>query len=100
MADFEHLSEEGAQLAACGDAERLRSIREDCWIDYPAATTVLATLNEFLSRPRTTRMPSVAIYGDSGMGKTMLMNGFWPNIAVPSIGRREPSALRSCHCKW
>jgi Cdc6-like AAA superfamily ATPase len=76
MADFEHLSEEGAQLAACGDAERLRSIREDCWIDYPAATTVLATLNEFLSRPRTTRMPSVAIYGDSGMGKTMLMQRF------------------------
>lgn len=49
MGDFEHLSEEGAQLAACGDAERLRSIRG--WIDYPAATTVLATLNEFLSRP-------------------------------------------------
>jgi hypothetical protein len=47
MGDFEHLSEEGAQLAACGDAERLRSIREDCWIDYPVATTVLATLNEF-----------------------------------------------------
>src|SRR5208282_3923459 len=53
MADFEHLSEEGAQLAACGDAERLRSIREDCWIDYPAATTVLAVLNEFLSRRST-----------------------------------------------
>jgi Cdc6-like AAA superfamily ATPase len=76
MSDFEHLSEEGAELAACGDAERLRSIREDCWIDYPAATTVLATLNEFLSRPRTTRMPSVAIYADSGMGKTMLMQRF------------------------
>jgi hypothetical protein len=25
MADFEHLSDEAAQLAACGDAERLRS---------------------------------------------------------------------------
>ena len=69
-------SEEGAQLAACGDAESLRSIREDGWIDYPAATTVLATLNEFLSRPRTTRMPGVAIYADSGMGKTMLMQRF------------------------
>ena len=76
MADFDHLSEEGALLAACGDAERLRSIREDCWIDYPAATNVLAVLNEFLSRPRTTRMPSVAIYADSGMGKTMLMQRF------------------------
>jgi hypothetical protein len=32
MADLDHLSEEGALLAACGDAERLRSIREDCWI--------------------------------------------------------------------
>ncbi|MPR12850.1 hypothetical protein FS320_38900, partial [Microvirga tunisiensis] len=26
--------------------------------------------------PRTTRMPSVAIYGDSGMGKTMIMERF------------------------
>ena len=100
MADFEHLSEEGAQLAACGDAERLRSIREDCWIDYPVATTVLATLNEFLSRPRTTRMPSVAIYGDSGMGKTMLMQRFLAEHRSTFNRATEPSALRSCHCKW
>ena len=100
MSDFEHLSEEGAELAACGDAERLRSIREDCWIDYPAATTVLATLNEFLSRPRTTRMPSVAIYADSGMGKTMLMQRFLAEHRSSSIGRQERNELRSCTCKW
>ena len=88
MSDFEHLSEEGAELAACGDAERLRSIREDCWIDYPAATTVLATLNEFLSRPRTTRMPSVAIYADSN----------WRHDAYLRISLKVHSFLSWINC--
>jgi hypothetical protein len=31
---------------------------------------------ELRRHPRSTRMPSVAIYGDSGMGKTMIMEKF------------------------
>jgi hypothetical protein len=76
MSDFGHLSEETAQLAARGNVERLQVIREDRWIDYPQATAVLTVLNEILARPRTTRMASVAIYADSGMGKTMLLQRF------------------------
>jgi len=76
MVDFDHLNEESAQLAARGHAERLRILREDRWIDYPQASAVLTVLNEILERPRTTRMASVAIYADSGMGKTMLLQRF------------------------
>jgi len=76
MGDFVHLNEEAAELAARSDKERLHAIREDRWIDYPHATSVLTVLNEILARPRTTRMASVAIYADSGMGKTMLLQRF------------------------
>jgi hypothetical protein len=37
---------------------------------------VLGVLNLLLEHPRTTRMPSIAVYGDSGMGKTMIMQRF------------------------
>jgi hypothetical protein len=36
----------------------------------------LAFLEQILDHPRTTRMPSIAIFGDSGMGRTMLMRKF------------------------
>jgi Bacterial TniB protein len=76
MSDFGHANEDTAQLAARGNAERLHVIREDRWIDYPQATSVLTVLNEILARPRTTRMASVAIYADSGMGKPCCCSGF------------------------
>lgn len=43
---------------------------------YPRAKQALGILNRLVTHPRTTRMPSIAIYGDSGMGKTMLMQRF------------------------
>ena len=37
---------------------------------------MLGVLNLLREHPRTTRMPSIAGYGDSGMGKTMIMQRF------------------------
>ncbi|MQX43503.1 transposase [Sinorhizobium meliloti] len=49
----------------------------DCgWVLYARAKQALDRLNQLLDHPRGTRMPSVAIYGDSGMGKTMIMKRF------------------------
>jgi hypothetical protein len=41
-----------------------------------ARKQALDRLSRLLDHPRGTRMPSVAIYGDSGMGKTMIMKRF------------------------
>jgi hypothetical protein len=46
------------------------------WLVYPRAKQVLDRLNFLVDHPRGTRMPSVAIYGDSGMDKTMIMKRF------------------------
>ncbi|MER8900001.1 TniB family NTP-binding protein [Mesorhizobium sp. M0676] len=43
------------------------------------AKQALDRLNLLVGHPRGTRMPSVAIYGDSGMGKTMILEKFCDN---------------------
>lgn len=74
--DPSHLTASAAELLSESNASRVRAILAERWVHYPRAGQVLRMLNCFLDHPRTTRMPSVAIYGDSGMGKTMIMEKF------------------------
>ena len=74
--DYSHLSQNAANLLDGNDTRRITAIREERWINYPRASRCLELLDSLLVRPRTTRMPSIAIYADSGMGKTMLMERF------------------------
>ena len=74
--DAHHLNAATAELLLLSGEERIRAIRADRWTQYPRARQALAILRHVLDHPRTTRMPSVAIYGDSGMGKTMIMERF------------------------
>jgi len=71
-----HLTPNAANLLGGPAADRIESIRSERWITYPRAKHALAILEQLVAHPRTTRMPSVAIYGDSGMGKTMIMQRF------------------------
>lgn len=88
-----HLVPTAATLLDRSDGDRINSIREERWITYPRARHSLEVLDEMLERPRTTRMPSIAIYADSGMGKTMLMERFCR--AHPAIYNREERKLIS-----
>lgn len=74
--EISHLTSNAAALLAETDAQRIRAIRARRWLVYPRAKQVLERLNQLLDHPRGTRMPSLAIYGDSGMGKTMIMKRF------------------------
>lgn len=58
------------------DTGRIRAMRSCRWILYPRAKQALDRWAALLEHPRGTRMPSVAIYGDSGMRKTMIMKRF------------------------
>ena len=71
-----HLTTGAAALLAETDERRIRAIRSRRWVLYPRAKQALDRLSALLDHPRGTRMPSVAIYGDSGMGKTMIMKRF------------------------
>ncbi len=103
-----HLTPAAATLLGEPAVQRIEAIRSERWIAYPRAKQALAILRELVTHPRTTRMPSLAIYGDSGMGKTMIMQRFrsehppvfdavagieqTPVLAVQMIGR--PSERR------
>ena len=74
--DISHLTADAAYWLGENDERRVRAIQARRWVLYLRAKQVLERLNRLLDHPRGTRMPSVAIYGDSGMGKTMLMKRF------------------------
>lgn len=71
-----HLTVSAAALLYETNAGRIRAIRSRRWVLYTRAKQALDRLEVLLEHPKGTRMPSVAIYGDSGMGKTMLMKRF------------------------
>jgi len=74
-----HLTQAAKDLLGEPDILRVRAIKARRWIFYPRAKQALDRLNVLLDHPRGTRMPSIAIYGDSGMGKTMIMEKFCDN---------------------
>jgi predicted ATPase len=74
--DLSHLTPAAAELLQAPNDQRIRAILGERWVQYARATQVLRILDLLLEHPRTTRMPSIAVYGDSGMGKTMIMQRF------------------------
>ena len=89
----DHLTDDaGAALAESVD-ERIYFIRSKRWIAYPKAIEILGHLNALLKHPRTMRMPSLAVYGDSGMGKSMLVEKFKDDYALSAPEKpRGPKA--------
>ena len=88
-----HLTASAAALLPEPNAERIRAIRSRRWVLYPRAKQALERLEALLEHPRGTRMPSVAIYGDSGMGKTMIMQRF--RDQHPAILDRRTGILKT-----
>ncbi len=71
-----HLTEEAAALLNAGNDARIQYILSKPWVHYPKAKQIIDLVNGLLRHPRTTRMPSIAVYGDSGMGKSMIVGRF------------------------
>ena len=63
--DFAHLTPSAADLLSEPSEKRLRTIKSRRWVLYPRAKQALDHLNRLIDHPRGTRMPSVAVYGDS-----------------------------------
>ena len=71
-----HVSPATLELLGLPSHQRIRAIRSERWVSHPRVQKAIQILEQILDHPRTTRMPSIAIFGDSGMGKTMLMQKF------------------------
>ncbi len=71
-----HVSPATLELLDLPAHQRIRAIRSERWVSYPRVQKAIQLLEQILDHPRMTRIPSIAIFGDSGMGKTMLMQKF------------------------
>jgi hypothetical protein len=92
----EHLTPAARQLLSLTDAERIARIRADRWVDYPRAALALSKLADLLDTPPRARMPNLLIWGDSGMGKTMIAEKFLrdhPPSFDAAAGVRRTSVL-------
>jgi Bacterial TniB protein len=59
-------------LADAGEPERVAYVRAERWITYPRAASILDQMQRLIDHPRNSRMPSLLIIGESGIGKTQL----------------------------
>jgi len=94
--EIAHLTAEAAAQVAESAERRVAAIRQHRWVMYPRAKQALDRLGTLLNHSRATRMPSIAIYGDSGMGKTMIMNRFreqHPPAFNPQTGKLHTPVL-------
>jgi hypothetical protein len=62
--------------------DRIRACYLPRWIRYPRGDEALARLTHLLAHPPCPRMPCLLIYGDSGIGKTMI---------IEKVPAREPT---------
>ncbi len=74
--EFAHLGTSAQNLLQGTDAERLQFIKTAKWIHYPRAESALVRLNSMITYPECARMPCLLVYGDSGIGKTMMIEKF------------------------
>jgi hypothetical protein len=56
--------------------ERVHSLRQERWIQYPRAQRILDRLMGLVDYPPRNRMPALVIYGMTGMGKTRIIQKF------------------------
>jgi hypothetical protein len=85
----DHLTDEAGAVLTESIDERVYFVRSKRWIAYPKAVEILGHLNALLKHPRTTRMPSLAVYGDSGMGKSMLVEKFKDDYGLSASDRPD-----------
>lgn len=73
---YAHLNATARVQAELGDDERIHAIYGARWIPHPRAQRALDRLNFLFGYPRCARMQCLLIYGDSGIGKTMVLEKF------------------------
>lgn len=74
MSNYDHLLDKAFDLLSAPKEERIEYVNTDKWIGYPRAKEVMERLSDLMVYPKTERMPSILIIGDSNNGKSKLLN--------------------------
>ena len=73
---YEHLNEECKHLIHSSKEDRIYSMHESIWIEYPKTKEVLGLLKQLMDRPKKPRMQNYLITGESNIGKTSIVTEF------------------------
>ena len=73
---YPHLLPNTAAMADESDSARVTYLDAQRWIPYDRADAILAHMEDMFNHPRTVRMPSLLITGDSNNGKSSLVDHF------------------------
>jgi Cdc6-like AAA superfamily ATPase len=74
--DLSHLPASIRPQAFGSAEERIRQVHTAHWVGYPRADLFLEHFERLFRHPARTRMPCALLYGDSGIGKTMILEKF------------------------
>lgn len=86
MSDLLHLEPAVRDVMSFPTEERVAFAQQDRWIGYTRAQEAIHALSDLLSHPRTVRMPNLLLVGESGNGKTTIIEKFrdlHPVVAQP-----------------
>ena len=71
-----HLTRGAREQLTLSDGDRIKAIYGARFVPHPNAKRVLDRLNFLVGYPKCARMQCLLLYGDSGMGKTMVVEKF------------------------
>lgn len=81
-----HLAAGARDIAILSNAERIRHIHSDRWINYTRAQLALERLETLLTWPTKQRMPNLLMIGPTNNGKSMIVEKFRKDHALaPSV---------------
>lgn len=72
MSDFKHLAPQAREALSLSKEARIDFVKQDLWIPYEEATTILDDLAGIIRGPRVDRMPCRIFSAPSNAGKTAL----------------------------
>jgi len=73
---YSHLNNNFQHLLNLNKEDRIKSLYNPIWINYPRTTQIIQLLKQMMERPKKPRMQNLLIIGDSNMGKTSIIVEF------------------------
>ncbi len=69
---YEHIHDDFKHLMSLSKEDRVNSLHQPLWINYPKTTEILHLLKQMLDRPKKPRIQNLLIIGESNIGKTSI----------------------------